>query len=101
TATSAISTRSLRDALPISGEAIDIYTLTSTTGIKVKIMTYGATIVSLEVPGKDGLLTDVTLGFDNLADYEQNRVFFGATIGRFRSEEHTSELQSRENLVCR
>lgn len=66
-----------------TGEAIDIYTLTSTTGIKVKIMTYGATIVSLEVPGKDGLLTDVTLGFDNLADYEQNRVFFGATIGRF------------------
>ncbi len=66
-----------------TGEEIDIYTLTSTTGIKAKIMTYGAAIVSLEVPGKDGQLTDVTLGFDNLADYEKNRVFFGATIGRF------------------
>src|SRR5690606_41371320 len=25
----------------------------------------------------------------------------GAGSGQFRSEEHTSELQSRENLVCR
>ncbi|GAO29064.1 aldose epimerase family protein [Geofilum rubicundum] len=66
-----------------SGEQIDLYTLTGSTGIKVKIMTYGGAIVSLETPDRDGQLTDVTLGFDNLADYETHRVFFGALIGRF------------------
>src|SRR5690606_40695817 len=29
------------------------------------------------------------------------RAVFGGRQGRGRSEEHTSELQSRENLVCR
>ena len=66
-----------------TGEQVDLYTLTGNTGMKVKIMTYGGAIVSLEVPNSDGTLTDVTLGFDNLADYEKHRVFFGALIGRF------------------
>ncbi|MCA1745228.1 MAG: galactose mutarotase [Bacteroidales bacterium] len=66
-----------------TGEQVDLYTLTGSTGIKVKIMTYGGAIVSLETPDRDGQLTDVTLGFDNLADYETHRVFFGALIGRF------------------
>src|SRR5690606_42058787 len=42
------------------------------------------------------------------SNYAKERVIFGSPIGRnqgvqfpLRSEEHTSELQSRENLVCR
>jgi aldose 1-epimerase len=66
-----------------SGEQIDLFTLTGSTGIKVKIMTYGGVVVSLETPDREGQLTDVTLGFDNLADYEKHREFFGALIGRF------------------
>jgi aldose 1-epimerase len=66
-----------------TGEQVDLYTLTGSTGIKVKIMTYGGAIVALETPDRDGQMTDVTLGFDNLADYETHRAFFGATIGRF------------------
>lgn len=66
-----------------TGEQIELYTLTSTTGTKVKIMTYGGAIVSIETPDKNGLLEEVTLGFDNLSDYETHRVFFGALIGRY------------------
>jgi len=66
-----------------SGEEVSLFTLTSSTGVKARIMNYGGAIVSLEVPDAQGKLTDVTLGFDTLADYEQHRVFFGALIGRF------------------
>ena len=34
------------------------------------------------VPDKDGTLTDVVLGYDDLASYEVNGCFFGSTIGR-------------------
>ena len=66
-----------------TGEEVELYTLISSTGIKVKIMTYGGAIVSIETPDKKGTLEDVTLGFDNLSDYETHRVFFGALIGRY------------------
>ncbi len=66
-----------------SGEEIDIYTLKSNTGIEAKIMTYGGAVVSIKTPDKNGKLGEVTLGFDNIEDYETHRVFFGATIGRF------------------
>src|SRR5690606_40962067 len=36
-----------------------------------------------------------------LAQHGLSATFFTAVDGRGRSEEHTSELQSRENLVCR
>src|SRR5690606_40369335 len=36
-------------------------------------------------------------GFSDLSNYN----VFAADSGQTRSEEHTSELQSRENLVCR
>src|SRR5690606_40673658 len=43
------------------------------------------------------------LGFEKGADGRWHRALAGRvkTIMRPRSEEHTSELQSRENLVCR
>ncbi|MGQ1945843.1 aldose epimerase family protein [Geofilum sp. OHC36d9] len=66
-----------------TGETVDLYTLTSTTGMKVKIMTFGGALVAIETPDKNDSSTNVILGFDNLSDYENNRVFFGALIGRY------------------
>ncbi len=65
------------------GQNIDLYTFTTDKGIKVEITNYGATIVSIKTPDKTGALGEVTLGFDSLKEYEKNRAFFGATIGRF------------------
>jgi aldose 1-epimerase len=66
-----------------TGEAIDIYTLTSSTGIEARIMTYGGTIVSLKTPDNKGDMNNIVLGFDNLADFEAGTPYFGALIGRF------------------
>ncbi len=57
-------------------------TLQNIQGTIVKIITYGAAIRALWVPDRNGSLTDVVLGFENLEGYLQkgNR-FFGAVIG--------------------
>jgi len=65
------------------GKAVEIFTLTNAGGAKARIMTYGATLVSLEVPGKDGKTADVVLGFDSLAEYEKGSAYFGCTVGRY------------------
>ena len=48
-----------------------------------EILTYGATVRSLTVPGADGKPLDVVLGYDTLEDYVNHNVFFGALIGPF------------------
>lgn len=45
---------------------------------------YGARIVALCVPDKNGKPTDVVLGYDNLNDYiNRPQTYFGAAIGRY------------------
>ena len=65
------------------GKQVELYTLTNTNGLKAKITNYGAILVSLEVPDRDGHLDDIALGFDNLDDYIERNPFFGATVGRY------------------
>ena len=65
------------------GRGVDLYTLTNTNGLRAKITNYGAILVSLEVPDRDGNLADITLGYDNLDDYVKRGAFFGATVGRY------------------
>ncbi|CAL5326884.1 unnamed protein product [Camellia sinensis] len=49
----------------------------------VKVSNYGCTITSLSVPGKDGELADVVLGFDSLDPYlKGSSPFFGCIVGR-------------------
>ena len=65
------------------GTAVDIYTLTNRTGIEARIMTYGAILVSLKLPDRNGAFADVNLGFDGLAGYLGTHPYFGAIIGRY------------------
>ena len=48
-----------------------IYTLTNTNGLEMKVMNYGAVVVSLKVPDKKGVLEDIVLGFDSLDQYQK------------------------------
>lgn len=49
----------------------------------VYITDFGAHIVSFNVPDKNGVLTDIVLGFDNCTPYEGDVGYIGATVGRF------------------
>ena len=66
------------------GQAVEIYTLQNDLGMKVRIMTRGATITNIFVPDKEGKLADIVLGFDDVAGYESDRnQYFGCTTGRY------------------
>lgn len=65
------------------GQAVEIYTLANKSGFSAKVMTRGATLVSLMAPDKDGKLADVLLGFDDVSGYEsEDNQYFGCTTGR-------------------
>jgi aldose 1-epimerase len=66
-----------------NGIAVELYTLTNTLGIEARIITYGGTVVSLNVPDRNDGLGDIVLGFDSVGDYEEYSRYFGALIGRY------------------
>lgn len=65
------------------GRQVDLYTLTNTNGVRAAITNYGAILVSLQVPDRDGNLADITLGFDTLDGYLGTHPYFGVTVGRY------------------
>jgi aldose 1-epimerase len=65
------------------GRQVVLYTLTNPNGLRARITNYGAILVSLEVPDKNGELADITLGFDSLEGYLKVHPYFGATVGRY------------------
>jgi len=64
------------------GEAVKIFTLRNKNGLEARITDYGATVVSLCVPDRNGAKADVVLGYDTLEAFEKGNQYFGATIGR-------------------
>jgi len=65
-----------------AGVAVDRYTLTA-NGMRVRILTYGGILQSIETPDRRGRPANVTLGFDNLRDYETKSPYFGSITGRY------------------
>lgn len=62
---------------------VKLFTVTNSNGLIAKLTNFGAVLVSLFVPDKNGNLNDVVLGFDTLEKYFTNDVcYFGSTIGR-------------------
>lgn len=65
------------------GRPVDAFVLEN-GGVRVKVINYGATIVSVEAPDRDGSLADVVLGFDDMAGYQRaDNPYFGACCGRY------------------
>ena len=62
---------------------ISIYKLTNSSGASVELSSLGAGILSIYVPDKDGVLTDVVLGYSNYRDYIYDGPCAGKTAGRY------------------
>ena len=65
------------------GEPVAVFTLTNKNGLKARVMTWGATLVSMHTPDRSGALADITLGFDTLDGWLSPHPFFGSTAGRY------------------
>jgi aldose 1-epimerase len=64
------------------GTPVEIYTLASKQ-LAVRIITFGARVVSIEAPDRHGKRDDVVLGYNDLATYEADTTYLGAIVGRY------------------
>jgi aldose 1-epimerase len=65
------------------GADVSQFTLANAHGMVAKVIDFGAIVTALHVPGRDGVLADVVLGFDSLDPYLAEHPYFGALIGRY------------------
>jgi aldose 1-epimerase len=66
------------------GAAVSLFTIAHPSGIQASVTNLGATLVSLQVPDRNGSMGEVVLGLPRAEDYLRHAGFyFGATVGRF------------------
>lgn len=73
-------------------------------GTRVRVLTYGGIVQSVEVPDRDGAVADVVLGFGDVAGYvDQPGPYFGALVGRYanRIAGGSFELDGRVYALAR
>jgi aldose 1-epimerase len=64
------------------GAVVDMYTLAGDT-VEVDIIGYGARIVSLRAPDREGRVADIALGHKSLDEYFSDKSYLGAVVGRY------------------
>ena len=65
------------------GQPVYRYTLKNKSGVQVDITNYGARVISIIVPDKEGNLGDVALGLDSVPQYFTDKTSLGAIMGRY------------------
>ena len=64
------------------GRSAGLYILRNRNGMEVHLTDYGAAIVSIIVPDRNGKRRDVVLGYADVSGYENGGASIGATVGR-------------------
>lgn len=64
------------------GEKASLYTIRNNNCMQIAVTDYGAALVKVLVPDREGKLQDVVCGYDDVTGYENSGTYFGATIGR-------------------
>jgi len=93
-----------------NGNEVCLYTLANKTGNVLKVTNYGARIVRIDVPDKNGIKDNVTLGSEKMESILRGDAFGGATIGRFANRiangkftldgtEYTLPINNRPNTL--
>lgn len=64
------------------GQEAFLYVLKNKNGMEAHILDYGAALVRLFVPDREGKLDDIVLGYDSISGYEVNESSQGVVVGR-------------------
>src|SRR3954466_15460210 len=64
------------------GRTVEAVTLANHKGMRVRLISYGASIQTVVVPDRHGTGADVTLGYPTLQGYLDQPQYFGSTVGR-------------------
>lgn len=72
-------------AWPSFAQPLEVYTLKNSKRMEVKVTNYGAIVMSILAPDRQGKLDDVVLGFDSAEEYRAKKAhpYFGAVVGRY------------------
>ena len=65
------------------GKKVHRFTITNKRGHSVSLTDFGATLMQVNVPDRNGKLANVNLSFDSLEPYLERHPYFGSTVGRF------------------
>lgn len=86
-----------------TGEEVKLFHLENKSGAYAEVLQYGAILVKVCVPDRDGNLTDVVLGYDDIEGYLTNGCFFGACIGRNgnRIADARFKLEGRDVILAK
>jgi aldose 1-epimerase len=71
--------------ITIDGKKTSLYTLNSGNGVTVQITNFGARVVSVWAPDKNGKYEDISIGYENIERYIHNKGerFIGCIVGRY------------------
>ena len=79
------------------GRPVERYTLTD-GAFSAAVLTLGGVLQSLIVPDRNGVPTDVVLGFDTAADYQAQDCYIGALLGRSEAAVNAHLSRGRNRL---
>jgi aldose 1-epimerase len=65
-----------------NNEAVEGFRISNQNNYSMKVINWGATLISFEAPDKNGQVEEITLGFKEFPKYEQFSPYFGSTVGR-------------------
>lgn len=65
------------------GRTTALYTLKNSKGMVVQITNFGAKIVSIYAPDRNGKFADIVLGYESIGEYIKGNPYFGAICGRY------------------
>lgn len=71
-----------RKSVFIRKQEIALFRISNVSGAYIELTNIGASIVSIVVPDKKGVLSNVVLRYDNLEDYLTGNFYLGNTVGR-------------------
>lgn len=69
----------------IDGKKTNLYTLDSKKGMKMQVTNFGARVISIWAPDKEGRYADVAIGYKSVDEYIYNKGerFLGSAVGRY------------------
>lgn len=67
----------------VNDREVFMYTLKNKKGDIIKLTNYGAAIVEVIVPDREGKRENVTFGYDSLSGYLNGDPYFGKVVGQF------------------
>lgn len=81
-----------KDSLQYEGKSVELFKITNKQGMAIEVTNYGASLVFVSAPDKNGVFEPVVLGLDSLRHYLGRQPKLGATVGRFANRIKDAEF---------